>query len=38
MEKNKGLTLLLFVAWVFADDADDVLAFYNAALLAKSFD
>ena len=37
MENDGGLTLLLFVARVFADDANDVLAFYDAALLAKSF-
>jgi len=31
------LTLFLFMAWVFANYADDVLAAYNLARFAQSF-
>jgi len=38
MDKRSGcLTLFLFVTWVFADNPNDIFAFDDAALLAKSF-
>jgi hypothetical protein len=33
-----GSALALFVAGVFADDADDVLAFHDLAILTQAFD
>jgi len=33
-----GSALALLVAGVFADDADDVLAFHDLAILTEAFD
>jgi hypothetical protein len=35
---DAGLALTLFVARIFANDADDVLPFHNAARLTQALD